>query len=63
MARNKQPWYHEGEILFTTTHGRVLAKHTIMKIQEAIESVRGVVKGSVEFIESEPEPGDPADLL
>lgn len=60
---NKQPFYHEAQLLFTTITGTCLTKTQIRKITEIVEKVRGVVKGSVEVIESEPEPGDPADLL
>ena len=60
---NKQPFYHEVQMLFTTTSGKYLTKTQIAKAKAIIESIGGVVKGSVEVIESEPEPGDPADLM
>ena len=60
---NKQPFYHEVQMLFTTTSGKYLTKTQTAKAKAIIESIGGVVKGSVEVIESEPEPGDPADLM
>lgn len=60
---NKQPWYHEVQVLFTTTNARCLSKGQIGMIKKIVASVGGVVKGSVEITESEPEPGDPADLM
>jgi len=63
---NKQPWYHEIEILYTTTTGRCLNERQRERIKQAICSSAGrgaVLPGSVEFNEAEPEPGDPADLM
>jgi hypothetical protein len=60
---NKQPWYHEVQILYTSTKGDCLSAKKREAIAVLIESIRSVVKNSVEVLESEPEPGDPADLL
>jgi len=60
---NKQPFYHEVQVLFTTTSGKYLTKQQKEKIAVLVQSFKGILKGSVEIDENEPEPGDPADLL
>jgi len=60
---NKQPWYHEVQILFTSTNGKPLGRKEIQGIMNVITLRACLVKDSIEIIESEPEPGDPADLM
>lgn len=61
---NQQPYYHEIQILFTTTSFVDTAKaHD--RLKQAIEDsfADEFVGGSIEIIESEPDPGDPSDLM
>lgn len=62
-SRNKQPWYHEVELLFTTTDGRYLSAKQINEIKAIVYKAKGVVEGTVEVMETEADPGDPADLM
>lgn len=59
---NKQPFYNEVTITFTTTREMNHAEVERL-IQEKLKH-RDIVNGSVIVDEmAEPEPGDPADLL
>lgn len=57
---NKQPWYHEATILFTGT--RAFTQEELTKLLQRITR-RDIVKGSIEVVAVEAEPGDPADLM
>lgn len=62
---NKQPYYHDIQILFTTTTGMVseeLArdlKAVVLKHRRELD----IVEGTIEVMESGPEAGDPHDLM
>lgn len=59
---NKQPFYNEVTILFTTTREMNRAEVERL-IQEKLKH-RDIVRGSVTLDNMvEPEPGDPADLM
>lgn len=60
---NKQPFYHEVNIIFTST--RPIAQEEFAQALERLPKRKlGIVAGSLEIEEfHEPEPGDPADLM
>ena len=63
---NKQPFYHEIQVLFTTTDGN-LPPHFGDTLQAFVDAIlqghESFVEDSVEVLEGEPEAGDPADLM
>lgn len=60
---NKHPFYHRATILFTATEP-LSQTETEIKIASAFKKDKKVIASTVQVKEfSEPEPGDPADLM
>lgn len=64
MARNQQPFYHRVDgVLFTATRD-VSEDEFTEALKKALKGIKGVIINSAEIEEySEPEPGDPLDLM
>lgn len=60
---NKQPFYHDVQLLFTGV-GKMISEEQISRIEEAVVAI--LDEGEfidIDFFWNEPEPGDPADLM